>query len=164
MLYKNKNSNWSLGKYAAVALFIGFVSLVVASCEREVVPTAANSSNKNVSGKINVEGTVKGPDGKPLQGALISDANQKLGTTTDAEGRFKMKVPAGTDLKVAYPGIGEMELKVNQKFQSSSYDIAMVPGGKSGTVSSVPSADGKAVKVTMQSPTLDGEMVFTAVE
>lgn len=164
MLYKNRNSNWSLGKYAAVALFIGMMSLVVASCEREVVPTAASSSDKNVTGKINVEGIVKGPDGKPLQGALISDAGQKLGTTTDAEGKFKLKVPAGTDLKVGYPGIGEMDLKVNQKFPSSTYDIAMVPGGKTGTVSSVPSADGKVVKVTMQSPTIDGETVFTVVE
>lgn len=165
MLYKNRNSNWSLGKYAAVALFIGFVSLVVASCEREVVPTSMkDGADKNVSGKINVEGIVKGPDGKPLPGAFITDGSQKLGTTTDAEGKFKMKVPAGTDLKVGYPGIGEMDLKVNPKFKTSTFDIAMVPGGKSSVASSVPSKDGEAVKVTMQSPTIDGETIFTVVE
>ncbi|MBU1822647.1 MAG: TonB family protein, partial [Bacteroidetes bacterium] len=165
MLYKNKNSNWSLGKYAAVALLIGFISLAVASCEREVVPTSEKEGTaKNVSGKINVEGIVKGPDGKPLPGASITDGTQKLGTTTDAEGEFKMKVPAGTDLKVSYPGVGEMDLKVNPKFKTSTFDIAMVPGGKSSVATSVPSKDGEAVKVTMQSPTLDGETVFTVVE
>jgi TonB family protein len=165
MLYKNKNSNWSLGKYAIVALFIGFVSLVVASCEREVVPTSMkDGADKNINGKINVEGIVKGPDGKPLQGASITDDTQKIVTTTDAEGRFKMKVPAGTDLKVGYPGIGEMDLKVNPKFKTSTFDIAMVPGGKSSVATSVPSKDGETVKVTMQSPTINGETVFTVVE
>jgi TonB family protein len=165
MLYKNKNSNWSLSKYAAVALFISMISLVVASCEREVVPTATNNSDKNVTGKINVEGIVKGPDGKPLQGALITDASQKLGTNTDAEGKFKIKVPVGTDLKVAYPGIGEVDLMVSPKFKNVTYDIAMVPGGiKSGVVATVPMADGAAVKVTMRSPTINGETVYMVVE
>jgi TonB family protein len=165
MLYKNKNSNWSLGKYAAVALFISFVSLVVASCEREVVPTSTRDvAGKNVTGKITVEGTVKGPDGKPLQGASIMDDTQKLGTTTDREGKFKLKVPAGTDLKVAYPGVGEMDLKVNPKYKKSTFDIAMVAGGKSSVATSVPSKDGEAVKVTMQSPTIDGETIYTVVE
>jgi TonB family protein len=165
MLYKNKNSNWSLGKYAAVALLIGFISLAVASCEREVMPTSTkDGADKNVSGKINVEGIVKGPDGKPLPGALISDANQKLGTTTDAEGKFKMKVPAGTDLKVAYPGVGEMDLKVNPKFKTSTFDIAMIPGGKPGIVSTIPSADGASAQVKVQAGAIDGETIFTVVE
>ncbi len=168
MLYKNKNSNWSLGKYAAVALLIGFVSLVVASCEREVVPTSMkDGADKNVSGKINVEGVVKGPDGKPLPGASITNSTQELGTTTDAEGKFKIKVPAGTDLKLSYPGVGEIDLMVSPRFKTSTYDITMVPGGKASgkvAVSSVPSKDGEAVKVTMQSPTIDGETIYTVVE
>lgn len=35
MLYKNRNSNWALGKYAATALIVGTVSLLAASCGQE---------------------------------------------------------------------------------------------------------------------------------
>lgn len=35
MLYKTKNSNWALGKYAAIALIVGTVSLLAASCGQE---------------------------------------------------------------------------------------------------------------------------------
>ncbi len=35
MLYKTKNSNWALGKYAATALIVGAVSLLAASCGQE---------------------------------------------------------------------------------------------------------------------------------
>ncbi len=44
MLYKDKNSNWVVSKYAAVALLVGFTSLMVASCERVRSPPSINST------------------------------------------------------------------------------------------------------------------------
>jgi TonB family protein len=164
MLYKNKNSKWSLGKYAAVALLIGFASLMVASCEREVMPSAANGEQM-VKGNINVTGIINTPDHKPLMGATITDSQGKKGAITDEAGRFSLKVPAGTDLKVSAPGLGAMDLKVNPKYKNADYDITM--SSKGGVPSSMvfsPSADKQSVKVTVQTGEVNGETIFTVVE
>ncbi len=164
MLYKNKNSNWSLGKYAAVALMIGFTALTVASCERDVVPTSANGEEM-VKGNINVTGIINTPDHKPLRGATVSDSEGKKSTTTDAAGRFSLKVPSGRDLKVSAPGFGTMDLKVNPKYRNADYDIAMsTKDGRPSNMRSAPSTDGQSVKVTVQTGEINGETIFSVVE
>ena len=164
MLCKTKNSNWSLGKYAAVALIVGFSSLMVASCEREVMPTTANGEQM-VKGNINVTGIINTPDHKPLMGATITDNQGKNGVTTDAAGRFSMKVPAGSDLKVSAPSLGAMDLKVNPKYRNANYDITMSSnGGKPTNMVFSPSADKQSVKVTVQTGEVNGETIFTVVE
>ncbi len=164
MLYKSKNSNWSLGKYAAVALLVGFVSLMVASCEREVMPTAANGEQM-VKGSILVTGIINTPDHKPVLGATITDSHGKKGVTTDEAGRFSLKVPAGTDLKVSAPGLGAMDLKVNPKYKNANYDVTLsAQDGKPNNMVFSPSADGQSVKVTVQTGDINGETIFTVVE
>jgi TonB family protein len=164
MLYKNKNSNWSLGKYAAVALIIGCASLMVASCEREVMPSAA-SGEQMVKGNINVTGIINTPDHKPLMGATITDSQGKKGVITDEAGRFSLKVPAGADLKVSAPGLGAMDLKVNPKYKNADYDVTLsAKDGKPNNMVFSPSADGQSVKVTVQTGEVNGETIFTVVE
>ena len=164
MLYKNKNSKWSLGKYAAVALLIGFASLMVASCEREVMPSSAKGEAM-VKGDINVTGIINSPDHKPVRGATVSDIQGKKGVITDAAGRFSLKVPAGTDLKVSAPGLGAMDLKVNPKYKNADYDVTLsAKGGKPNNMVFSPSADGQSVKVTVQTGEVNGETIFTVVE
>ncbi len=147
-----------------MALFIGCTILFVASCEREITPSAANGEEM-VKGNINVTGIVRGPDGTPQQGALVSDANGKRGTTTDANGRFSLKIPSGTDMKVGYAGFGTMDLKVNPKYRNSEYDVALTSkDGKPSNMRFSPSADGQSVKVTVQTGEINGKTVFSVAE
>ena len=166
MLYKNKNSKWSLGKYAAVALLIGFASLVVASCERDSLPSAQDTANKNVSGMISVFGVVKDADGTPLPGASIEVEGTTRGTSTDSEGKFRLEMPAGSDLVVKFVGFKEHLLKVNSKYKRVAFQVKMTPGdGKENTnITGVPAADGKTLRVITQASTYNGEPVFTVVE
>ena len=166
MLYKNKNSKWSLGKYAAVALLIGFASLVVASCERDSLPSAQDTANKNVSGMISVFGVVKDADGTPLPGASIEVEGTTRGTSTDSEGKFRLEMPAGSDLVVKFVGFKEHLLKVNPKYKRVAFQVKMTPGdGKENTnITGVPAADGKTLRVITQASTYNGEPVFTVVE
>ena len=166
MLYKNKNSNWSLGKYAAVALMIGFAALTVASCERDVVPSSSNGEEM-VKGNVLLEGIVTGSDGKPLPGVSIVSADGKKGTTTNSAGKFMLKTPGGTDLQIAYPGFSGFNFQVSQQYAKNIFTIKMEPGtAKVGTVTKTTtlSANGKVLNVTFQPSTTDGKTVFTVVE
>ncbi|GHB68672.1 TonB family protein [Persicitalea jodogahamensis] len=164
MLYKNKNSNWSLGKYAAVALMIGSASLMVASCERDVLPSSANG-DEIVKGNINITGIINTPDHKPLAGATVMDIDGKRGATTDNAGRFSLKVPAGNrHLGVNASGFGSMVLDVNPKYRNADYDIVMSTKDGRPNMRFVPSSDGQSVKVAVQTGELNGDMIFTVVE
>ena len=163
MLYKNKNSNWSLGKYAAVALFIGFTALTVASCERDVVPSAANGEEV-VKGNINVTGIINSPDHRPLSGVQVTDIASKKSTTTDAAGQFSIKTKAGSKLGVNAAGYGGMVLDVNPKYRNADYDIVMSSKDGRPSMRFAPSSDGQSVKVAVQTGELNGDMIFTVVE
>jgi len=166
MLYKNKNSKWSLGKYAAVALLIGFASLIVASCERDSLPSARDTANKNVRGMINVFGVVRDTDGKPLPGASVEVKGATRGTSTDSDGKFRLDMPVGSDLIVKFVGFNEHLLKVNPKYKRVAFEVKMTPGdgAESTRVTGTPAADGKTLKVVTQASTYNGETVFTVVE
>ena len=165
MLYKNKNSQWSLGKYAAVALFIGLTALTVASCEREITPSAANGEEM-VKGNVSLEGIVTGPDGKPLEGVSIIAADGKKGTTTNAAGKFEMKAAPGTDLQIDYPGFSGFKFNISPKFAKNNIVIKMEPGSTVGNMTKIStlSADGKVLNLTFQPATTDGETIFMVVE
>ncbi|WP_373330840.1 TonB family protein [Salmonirosea aquatica] len=164
MLYKNKNSKWSLGKYAAVALLVGFASLMVASCEREVMPTSANGEAM-VKGDINITGIVNTPDHKPLRGAVITDSKGKKGAITDEAGRFSLKVPAGSALTLSHPDYGQIIMGISGKYKNTDYDLTMPSkGDKPSNMVSTPSADGQSVKITGQTSTFGGSPIFTVVE
>ena len=114
MLYKNKNSNWSLGKYAAVALMIGFVSLLVASCNQE-----ANKDDEPKTAvtaqPILVEGVVLDKQGKPLPGAFIVVKGSQTGTTTTSQGEFRIMAPAGSELDFSFMGFKNASLEMQEQ-------------------------------------------------
>lgn len=170
MLYKTKNSNWSLGKYAGVALIVGFSSLMVASCERDVMPTTKDSGEKNFIGKVNVEGVIVGPDNKPIPGVNVIVKGKETGTTTDANGKFSMVAPGGSKLAVSFPGLYSIDLAISPSYKNTKFDIKLTPNSAkaaetiNSTISSVPAADGQSVKVTVQPSMINGETIFTVVE
>ena len=59
-------------------------------------------------------------DGLPLPGATVSIDALKLSAVTDAEGRYKLTVPAGTvrsiDLRVTAPGLTAKTVAVTLQF------------------------------------------------
>ncbi len=149
-----------------MALFIGCTSLFVASCEREITPSAANG-DEMVKGNISLEGIVNGPDGQPIRGATISSSDGNKATTTNAAGQFKMKVAPGSDLKIASSGYSGIDFKLNPKYAKANLSVEMRPGNLGPgniAISSSPTADGKALNITIQTPTINGETVYSVVE
>ena len=71
----------------------------------------------------NVSGAVKDERGTPLVGATITVKDTRAITTTDAEGRFTISVPAnGRTLVVSYVGMQNQELAISR---SNTYNITL---------------------------------------
>lgn len=72
----------------------------------------AQTAHQNVQAQyITVTGTVYGSDGEPLIGASVMDKANKIGVTTDIDGRFSLKLPQGATLTVTYVGMDPQEIK-----------------------------------------------------
>lgn len=116
MLYKNRNSNWSLGKYAAVALLIGSVSLLAASCEQKANEKSGTEETTAVADKaIVIEGTITGTDGTPLPGASIIVKGSQRGTTTTPQGEFILHAPADSELDFSLEGHKSTSIKMSEQ-------------------------------------------------
>ncbi|GAB3170284.1 TonB family protein [Telluribacter humicola] len=170
MLYKNPNSRWSLSTYAAVAVVALFVALVVASCERDVVPSN-NQKGTATKHSTNVEGFVRDPEGKPIPGAVVVLKGSQKGTTTDAKGYFKMSAPAGIDaaVNISFAGYKSVELKFNSKFEFVTFTVSMPPGASTETVTptsvaQMPSRTGDTLRTIVQASIINGQPVFSVVE
>ncbi|WP_247236045.1 M56 family metallopeptidase [Telluribacter sp. SYSU D00476] len=169
MLYKNPNSRWSLSTYAAVAVVTLLIALVVASCERDVVPS---TKGKDVdAGKPTiVEGFVTNEAGKPIPGAIIEVKGTQTGTTTDLQGRFKIDVWSKKDaaLYIGFDGYKTQEVKLNPKYKNVTLSVSMTPGASTEISTSpsvqVPSRTGDSLKTIVQSSTINGQPIFTVVE
>ena len=62
--------------------------------------------------KIKITGVVTDENGEPLVGVAVMDADKKLGTVTDAEGKYSISVPEKTILLYDYIGYKKEEYKV----------------------------------------------------
>ncbi len=111
MIYKNRNSYWSLGKYLIIVPIIGMMVLLTAARERllDSVSKYASAANATVS----VEGTVKNSSGAPIPGANIVVKNGTRGTATDAKGHFKLdSVPANSSIVISHINYVSQEIKI----------------------------------------------------
>lgn len=113
MLYKTKNSNWSLGRYAVVALLVGVVALLVASCDQK--PEGSENSIAATNQRILIEGIVLDQDNEPLPGAEINVKGSQTGTSTTAQGQFRIIVPAGSGLDFNFIGHKPTSLQVDEE-------------------------------------------------
>ncbi len=59
--------------------------------------------------ETNCYGRVVDEQGEPLIGAMVTVPGTKIGTSTDIDGNFQLKVPAGTTLKVTYVGYSTLD-------------------------------------------------------
>jgi TonB-linked SusC/RagA family outer membrane protein len=62
-----------------------------------------------------ISGLVKDENGMPLPGASVSIKGTKIGTITDFDGKFTLKVEENSVLIVSYVGFANMEVAVNGK-------------------------------------------------
>jgi len=73
-----------------------------------------------------ISGTVTDESGTPLPFANVFVEGTTVGTTTDIDGNYTLKVPEGaTTLVVAYTGYGDMKLGLGD---SNSLDFTMAEG------------------------------------
>lgn len=113
MLYKTKNSNWSLGRYAVVALLTGVVALLVASCDQK--PADSDEPIVATNQRILIEGIVLDQDNEPLPGAEINVKGSQTGTSTTAQGQFRIIVPTGSELDFSFVGHKSTSLQVDEE-------------------------------------------------
>ncbi|MEO7313141.1 MAG: TonB-dependent receptor [Chitinophagaceae bacterium] len=83
-----------------------------------------------------IKGTVKDASGKPLVGASVTVEPRNIGTTTDANGNYTLKVPAGDYmLVVSYVGQATQRLSVTVKAgETSEQDLGLTAAGEVETV------------------------------
>jgi hypothetical protein len=78
------------------------------------VPSAGNGPVANPVHAIS--GTVTSSDGQPLQGASVKIKGSDKGTTTDADGRFKLAVDDGDAIVViSYTGYSSAEISLKDQ-------------------------------------------------
>ncbi|GAB2783854.1 hypothetical protein GCM10027275_29900 [Rhabdobacter roseus] len=167
MLYRQRNSRWSLGKYGAVALLIGLVAVLVAGCEREVPTTdlpevVASDSQEDIL----VEGLVVDNENVALPGVSIIIKGTTKGTTTNGEGKFKLSAPKGSELDVEFVGYQGTSVKVvGQKRMSARFMLPEEEEGTPRTFKPPVVVSQSEAPLTLPEPALDTpERIFTVVE
>ncbi|MGL5789795.1 MAG: carboxypeptidase-like regulatory domain-containing protein, partial [Bacteroidales bacterium] len=89
-------------------LFVAFLLFFVNS-----VTILAQQVNKTAD--FEISGIVKDNLGEPALGATIMVENTTIGTTTDLDGKFNLKVPAKSTIKVSYIGYNPQVVKITDK-------------------------------------------------
>lgn len=79
--------------------------------------------------KISVKAVVKGLNGEPVKGAVVSHEESNVKTTTDARGTFSLEVPSGALLNVEAPGYKTSLVVAAAQLQlvDLTKDVRMVP-------------------------------------
>jgi TonB family protein len=128
MIYKNRNSKWSLGKYLVIAPVV-FLALTLTAAREKIfedsenakIPAVKTNTQDTENKKsflstetvpvvqdqemITVEGDVTRESGSGISGANVFINETTTGTTTDPVGHFKLAdVPVGSILTVRYIG------------------------------------------------------------
>ncbi|MNK39566.1 TonB-dependent Receptor Plug Domain protein [compost metagenome] len=119
-------------------------------------------------------GRVLDQKGNPLAGANIKIVGMQIGTKTDSEGRFNIKVGSGQALQISFlgykqtvvkvePGVGELMIKLEED-SFGLQDVVVVGFGKqkkvnlTGAVTSVSMADIESRPITNASMALAGKV------
>lgn len=109
MLQQGTTSRWALGKYILIApLILGLLAMTTAREEiAEVVISQAAGKPTIVSGKV-----VSAADGKGLPGATIIVKDQTRGTTTDANGQYKIYASPSESLVFSFVGFKSQVINI----------------------------------------------------
>lgn len=87
MIYKNRNSQWVLGKYLTIIPIIGIVVMLTAARER-LISAVERGSFITRKSEIVVDGKIKDENGNPVKGVSVVQKGGNKGAITDANGAF----------------------------------------------------------------------------
>lgn len=136
-----------LGVVVSALLLTGFQSAPVKKAAPAKPATGSSPAPSPTPAPVLV-GTVKGPDGKPVEGALIvarpvaSENHTLLSTRTDAQGAFRLQLKKTTplDLRVEKPGLAIRRLEkwppanpLNVQLAKGTFIAGTVYDGTSGS-------------------------------
>ena len=114
MIYKNRNSQWVLGKYFLIFPLIGIILMLTAARERLLNAVERKDYQLISSKNITVEGTVKDEDGKAIKAATVIVKGSNKGTSTDRNGRFKLEnISVGSTLVVSHINYESFTIDMN---------------------------------------------------
>ncbi|MBD2756165.1 TonB family protein [Spirosoma validum] len=110
MLHRKATNRWALSKYALVLpLAFSLLAMTTARDEITAVVDLVADEPITVSGRV-----TSAVDGKPLSGAMVVIKATTKGTSTDAEGRYKLiNVPKDAVLAFSFVGFSTQEVTVS---------------------------------------------------
>ena len=115
MIYKNRNSQWVLGKYFLVFPLIGIILMLTAARERLLNAVERKDYQLVSSKNITVEGTVKDENGKAIKAATVIVKGTNKGASTDLDGRFKLEnISLGSTLVVSHINYESLAIEVKE--------------------------------------------------
>lgn len=138
MMYRERNSYWSLAKYLVVIPLIGTILMLTAARERILASIEAKKfiskefyergleegkaqvfgESMSTDNKGTLRGEVTDIDGNSLRGAHVVQNGRLEGTTTDKEGRFLLaNLPLQSSVVVSFVGYESQEIKVRKENQ-----------------------------------------------
>lgn len=103
----NPKQSWNTRRAAMLLLACGGLTLTPAYGHSQ----GSNPQTKVQSSMITASGMVTGSDGEPVIGATIIVKGKGIGASTDVDGKFSLKVPAGSTLVISYVGCQTKEVK-----------------------------------------------------
>ena len=77
--------------------------------------------------RVKISGVVTDETGEPLVGVAVMDADKRMGTVTDVEGKYSISVPEKTILLYDYIGYKKEEYKVGGGQDCSKHNYGRRP-------------------------------------
>lgn len=110
-----------------LALGLLVCSALLAPTAQAMATTAGEQAVANQQNQVTISGIVKDDLNEPLFGAYVVEKGTSNGVSTDFDGKFQIKVPAGTTLVFTYIGMQPQELVVSK---SGEYTITLQQDNK----------------------------------
>lgn len=165
MIYKNRNSYWSLGKYLIIVPIISAMILLTAARERllESVNKYALKTDK----LITVEGNVKNTAGEAVPGAVIVLKGGTRGATTNDKGYFKLdSIPQNSSLVITHISYKAQEVSIGTK-KTGLLTVVLKPADNTLAATTITGNSNTATDTPTSAATIERDLnkiVFTVVE
>lgn len=118
MIYKNRNSQWALGKYMMIFPIIGMVVMLTAARERLLNAIERNNFKILSTKEISVTGIVSDENGSAIESASVIVKGKTIGTLTDMYGKFEISgVYISDSLVISHINYESIVLDVKNKRQ-----------------------------------------------
>ncbi len=114
-------------------------------------------SARTFAQEITVSGTVSDNNGAALQGATVRSLANKSVTRTDANGKFSLKAPQGSSLRITYVGFADKTVTVNGS--SISIQLSASTDELDDVVVVAMDMKKSARSLTYSAQTVDGETI-----